>query len=158
MPANLGLANHCSANATCWLNVVIPASEPTPESVQNRCVLPLRLSCKNRVMNSLITSGSFQPGAYRLILHGPVPEPEFYMPSTSKSRLRQAVKLSDPNRMSRPVRVIGVRVKGDGTLRYDTKDYVEFHRIDSNKLRLHQSPGCTRRSASRTMYWTKSRK
>ena len=31
-----------------------------------------------------------------------------------------------------------MRVEGDGTLRYDTKDYAEFHRIDPNKLRLHQ--------------------
>ena len=29
-------------------------------------------------MNFLITSGSLQPGAHRLILYGPVLEPEFY--------------------------------------------------------------------------------
>jgi uncharacterized cupin superfamily protein len=34
-----------------------------------------------------------------------------------------------------------VLVEGDGTLRYDTKEYAEFHRIDPNKLRLHQHAG-----------------
>lgn len=61
--------------------------------------------------------------------------------STSTSRLRQAVKSSDPNRTCRPVRVIGARVEGDGTLRDDTKDYAEFHRIEPNKLRPHQHAG-----------------